>query len=474
MEAEHILLALTLLFGFYMAWNIGANDVANAMGTSVGSRALTLKKAIFIAAIFEFGGAYLVGSHVSETIQSGIVNPDMFSQNPMIFGFGMIAALIATGAWLQIASFFGLPVSTTHAIVGAILGFGLIIGGFSVVHWAEVGSIVASWVFSPLLSGAISFIIFSFLQRKILYVRHPVQAAKRIAPYFIGFSFVIFSLSIMYDGLKNLHLDLPFKIAIIISLLVGFVGTVISYAFLRKLSAKHTEPIVDHDPLDHVSLEKALKHLRRVGLQNQKEQQKALNEVIEKTSSLRDTVHEKTKLFEIATPFKDVERVFSYLQIISASLVAFAHGANDVANAIGPVAAVFDLIRTKTLSTVSVIPNWLLLMGGVGIVIGLATWGWRVIETIGRKITELTPTRGFSAEFGAAMTILFASKLGLPISTTHALVGSVLGVGLARGFQALNLRTLRDVVISWIVTLPVCAMISILFFYLLQFLFAEF
>ena len=341
------ILVTTLVLGLYMAWNIGANDVANAMGTSVGSKALTLKKAVFIAAFLEFGGAFFAGSSVSETIRHGIVSPAIFEANPEIFVLGMMGALLATGALLQLASYFALPISTTHAIVGAVIGFGATIGGVDAIYWGKVAWIGAGWIFSPVLSGLVSYGLFSVTQ------------------------------------------------------------------VLVRRTAVVGEGIVD-PPL---------------------------------------------------------EKMFVYFQIATACMVAFAHGANDVANAIGPVAAVLSVVKTHSLHTQSEIPSWLLALGGGGIVLGLATWGWRVIETVGKKITKLSPMHGFCAEFGAAVTILFASKLGLPISTTHALVGSVFGVGLVQGISSLNLRTLREIAISWIVTIPLCAIFSIGAFYLLRFLF---
>lgn len=349
MDPYLLVKGVALILGFYMAWNIGANDVSNAMGTSVGSKALTLRKAVLLAAILEFAGAYLVGSNVSETIQHGIIDPQVFHSDPMIFVLGMMGSLLATGLLLQLASYYGLPVSTTHAIVGAVIGFGAMVGGMEAIHWPILSGIIASWVLSPILSGLLSYAIF-----KVITLFVPV---------------------------------------------LQFSGGVTA-----------SEP---------------------------------MNE----------------------------ERIFGYLQIVSACLVAFAHGANDVSNAIGPVAAILGVLKTQTLSDHASVPTWLLLLGGVGIVLGLATWGWRVIETVGKKITELTPSRGFSAEFGAAATILLASKFGLPISTTHALIGAVFGVGLARGASSLNFKILGEIAISWVVTIPLCALFSILTFYVLKFIF---
>ncbi len=463
-----ILKYLTILVGFYMAWNIGANDVANAMGTSVGSKALTLKRAVILAAVFEFSGAFFVGSHVSRTIQGGIVDPHIFQADPMIFVIGMMGALLATGILLQLASYFGMPVSTTHALIGAVLGFGLVIGGIHAVHWIEVGEIVVSWLISPLLSGLISYVLFSLLQKRIFFSPNPLQATKKLAPFLIFFCFTVITLSILFNGLKNIHLNLSFPLALLYSVLVGLFFAFIGMLLIRRIPDSNLGKKTYQSPQHIISLEKAKKHLQRVKIASQDETRKKASEILQEIESLNATVKKQTQFLEKTSPFTSVEKIFVYLQIISASLVAFAHGANDVANAIGPVAAVIDILKTKVISTSSAVPSWLLALGGAGIVVGLATWGWRVIETVGHKITELTPTRGFSAEFGAAITILLASKLGLPISTTHALVGSILGVGLARGIHALNLKMLRDIALSWIVTIPLCAILSIIVFYILK------
>lgn len=472
MNVATILEYLTLLVGFYMAWNIGANDVANAMGTSVGSRALTMKKAVLIAAILEFSGSVLVGSTVSETIQSGIVNPEVFQGEPMIFIIGMMGALLATGIWLQLASYLGLPVSTTHAIVGAVLGFGAIIGGVSAVHWDEIARIALSWVLSPLMSGVVSYFLFSILQKKIFFALNPIGATRKLAPYLVFISFTIFSLSIFFHGLANLDLHFSFPKALLFSLFVGLIAALVTIFLLQKTSLASYE--IGHaysSPHHEISLEKAMKHLQRVQLSSNEGVQKEVSHILGEVEALSKVVKAKSQVVQKSSLFSGVERIFVYLQIISACLVAFAHGANDVANAIGPVAAVFSVLKNHTIAATSPIPLWLLLVGGSGIVLGLATWGWRVIETIGKKITELTPSRGFCAEFSAAATILLASKLGLPISTTHSLVGAVLGVGLARGIQALNLKTLKDIVLSWIATIPICAILSILVFYGLRAIF---
>jgi inorganic phosphate transporter, PiT family len=472
MEVEVILKILVLVVGFYMAWNIGANDVSNAMGTSVGSGALTLRRAVFLAAILEFAGAFLVGANVSETMQKGLIDTNLFLTEPMTLILGMSAALLGTSVWLQIASFFGWPVSTTHAIVGAILGFGAVIGGVDAIQWEETLSVAISWLLSPVLSAIFAYLIFSILQRKILFAMNPLGATQKILPLLIFIVFTTFTLCLIFNGLQNLNLMFTFPQALGIALIVGLIASTICYFFVRQLpSPNNANTPSRHLPQTVVSLDKAIKHLQRVHVATFDETHTRVSEILEEVKNLSQNLRKETSFCERASEYRTVEKMFVYLQILSACFVAFAHGANDVANAIGPVAAVLDIIKNSTISDTASIPPWLLAFGGIGIIVGLATWGWRVIETIGKKITELSPTRGFCAEFGAATTILVASKLGLPISTTHCLVGAVLGVGIAGGIKAINLNTLREIVLSWIITIPASALMSILFFYILKSIF---
>jgi phosphate/sulfate permease len=441
MEHSLILIGLALAFGFYMAWNIGANDVANAMGTSVGSGALTLKRAVIVAGVLEFAGAFLVGSHVANTVRKGIVNPEIFMGDPTVFVLGMLAALLSAGAWLQIASYCGWPVSTTHSIVGAIVGFGLLVGGAQAVNWGKVISIAASWVISPLISATISFFIFMLLRNKIFRSATPVAAAKRLTPVLVFCVFAILTLVMVFKGLKNLHLHLSFFQALIAATAVGFLAALLSILWVSRL--KLTENSVN------------LK-----------------NNVDLTDAKAGASIHSENNWGQKKNEYQSVEKIFVYLQILSACFIAFAHGANDVANAIGPLAAVVSVIKTGVVGLKAPVPLWALLLGGIGIVIGLATWGWRVIETVGKKITELTPSRGFSATFGAAVTVVVASRLGLPISTTHTLVGAVMGVGLARGIEALNLNAIRDIVLSWVITIPASAIFAIGIYYFLTLFFS--
>ncbi|SFP04425.1 inorganic phosphate transporter [Pseudomonas borbori] len=407
-----VLLLLACLFGFFMAWGVGANDVANAMGTSVGSRALTIKQAILIAMVFEFAGAYLAGGQVTETIKSGIVDASMITPDLMVLG--MMSALLAAGTWLLIASTRGWPVSTTHSIVGAVIGFAAVGVSMDAVNWAGVGPIVASWVISPLLSGIVAFGLFVSVQRLIIDTDEPFLNAKRFVPLYMFATGFMVSIMTLTKGLKHIGLNLSSNEGFLLSLGVG-----------------------------------ALVMLLGVGL----------------LSRIKIDV-EADKDFHYAS----VEKVFAVLMIFTACSMAFAHGSNDVANAVGPLAAIVGVIQSggEAVGAKAALPAWVLLLGAVGIVIGLATYGYKVIATIGKEITELTPSRGFAAELATATTVVGASAIGLPVSTTHTLVGAVLGVGLARGIGALNLGVIGKIFMSWLITLPVGAVLAIVFFYILR------
>lgn len=412
-----VFLILAAVFGLFMAWGIGANDVANAMATSVGSKALTIKQAVIIAAIFEFAGAILAGGQVTKTIRKGIVDADLLSANPELLLYGMLASLLAAGIWLLIASKNGWPVSTTHSIVGAIVGFAMVGIGMDAVHWNKVGFIVASWVVSPVLAGFIAFMLFRSVQGLILDTEHPFENAKKYVPYYMFMVGFIISLVTLVKGLKHVGLELSaleqYAYAFIIGLLIMIAGRV----YVNKIKL---------DP-------KADKEFH----------------------------------------FTNVEKVFGVLMVLTACAMAFAHGSNDVANAIGPVAAVVSIVQSGgEVASKSMLPLWVLGLGGVGIVIGLIMYGKKVIATVGHQITELTPSRGFAATLAAATTVVLASGTGLPISTTHTLVGAVLGVGLARGMAALNMTVIRNIFMSWLVTLPAGAILSILFFFTLKGIFS--
>jgi PiT family inorganic phosphate transporter len=393
----------------YMAWAIGANDVANAMGTSVGSGALTIRRAVIVAAVLEFSGALFVGGHVTDTVRKGMLDMELVQADPQLLLYGMLGALASAATLLAVATAYGLPVSTTHAIVGAIIGFGSVALGVDAVNWGKVAQIVASWVTSPLIGGVLAFLTFNLVRHLILDRDDPFESARRTGPFFFFFVTFVIALVTLFKGLKNLKLNFDLPEALALSFALGIAGAGLGWWIIRRVKRASTD---DAD--------------RR---------------------------------------FAGVERIFVVLQIMTACAVAFAHGSNDVANSIGPLAAVAAVVHEADLSQKAPVEIWMLVIGGIGIVIGLATWGYRVMETVGRKITELTPSRGFSAELAAALTIVLASRFGIPVSTTHILVGSVLGVGLARGIGALDLSVVGRILVSWVATLPIAAILSIFFFY---------
>jgi inorganic phosphate transporter, PiT family len=412
MEHVELYFWLAAIFGLFMAWGIGANDVANAMATSIGSKVLTIRKAIVVAAIFEFAGAVLAGGEVTSTIRGGIIDADVLADQPDLLVDGMLASLLAAGTWLLIASAMGWPVSTTHSIVGAIVGFAAIGIGVEVVKWDQVGTIAASWIVSPLVSGIVAFMIFSSVQRLILETPDPFKNAKKYVPIYIFATGFFITLVTLLKGLKHVGLQLTEWQSYGFATFVGVLAVVVATPFLQRISIAET----------------ATRAERFVG----------------------------------------VERVFAVLMVFTACSMAFAHGSNDVANAIGPVAAILGVLKTGGVASKSAVPLWLLLLGGFGIVAGLATYGRHVIKAVGQNITHLTPSRGFAAELAAAGTVVVASGIGLPISTTHSLVGAVVGVGFARGIAALDLGVIRTIFMSWIITLPAGAFLSVLFFKILQ------
>lgn len=412
-ENGTIFIALAVAFGLFMTWGIGANDVANAMGTSVGSGAISIRQAILIAAIFEFAGAAIAGGHVTKTIRKGIIDPTSIMDHPEVLVLGMLAALFAAATWLAIASVKGWPVSTTHSIVGAVVGFAIAGIGMDAVQWGKISSIVASWVVSPLLGGAIAFGLMISIQRLILNSDKPFESALKWGPvytFLVGFTI---SLITLFKGLKHLNLELSVGMSFFYATLIGVAIAVIGAWMMRRIKI---DPHAD------------------------------------------DNFH-----------FASVEKVFGPLVLFTACAMAFAHGSNDVANGIGPLAAVYGLVESGgEVSQSSPLPLWILVLGGIGIVIGLATYGYRVMQTIGTQITDLTPTRGFCATMGAAITVVLASRTGMPVSTTHIAVGAVMGVGLARGIAALNLEVIGKIVVSWIITLPATGIMSAMLYYFLK------
>ena len=414
MSPDSFVLVAGALVGLYMAANIGANDLANAMGTSVGSGALTLNRAVIISIVANLLGAVLAGGYVTTTISKGMINPDLFAAAPDKLMLGMFAALVASGIWVHLATILGMPVSTTHSIVGAVVGFGMVSVGVGAISWGKVITIVLSWVVSPLAGAIIAGGIYYLIRERILRSDSPEKQAMRWSPFLIGSVLVVIVLSLIFKGLKNLHLNLGFGQTLAIALPFSALGGVVGRFWLKYL-------------------------LRR---DEQAEDQR--------------------------TP---LQAFFAHLQVMTACYVAFAHGANDVANAVGPLAAIFSVVKTKAVVMQVEVPVWMLAIGGIAVGGGLFAFGSKVIQTIGGKITEVTPVRGFCAEFGAATTILVCSRLGLPVSTTHVLVGAVVGVGFMRGMGFLDLRLLRNIGWSWIITLPFTVALAMALYKLLTLLF---
>lgn len=395
-------LLITIAVGLFMAWAIGANDAANSMSTAVGAGAITPKQAVIIAGILEFTGAYFFGKSVTETIRKGIINPSQITEQTALI-YGSIAALLAATLWLLIATKFGLPVSTTHSIIGGIAGYGIVYAGLGIVNWGKMAQVIASWILSPVFGAIMAFAVFKSISRTILQSSTPVKSAKNYSPIWIGLAFVVIGAMFYIKVMHGKSLLMAFRYGV----LAGFVAFLISFVILRRN-------------------------------------------------------------FKSADPYIGVEMIFKKVQVLTSAYVALSHGANDVANAIGPVAAVYA-VATMGLTGMKVpVPKWILAMGGLGIAVGVATYGYRVMETVGKKITELTNTRGFSIDFSAATVVLIASWLGLPISTTHTVVGAVIGVGLARGVKAINKDIVKDIIISWFVTVPIAAIISGIIFKILM------
>lgn len=402
-----LILAGAGALGFYMAWNIGSNDVANSMATAVGAKAITLKQAVLIAGVLNFAGAVFVGSHVTETIKGNIVNPALIHDSFHIL-LGFLASLLAASIFVMLSTWREMPVSTTHSVIGALIGFGLVESGFSCVNWAKFGEIAASWVLSPIIGAILAFLVFKVIVKLIFERERPAEAAKTVGPGMIGLTIILITSSLLMKTNLGEMLKLNLNEILIIALVCGIIGTIISTLALRRIKIKEKDE------------------------------------------------------------YDIVEGIFRKLQIATSCYVAFSQGANDVANAIGPVAGIISIATTGVLDPKAEVPAFLLAIGGIGIAIGCITWGYKVMRTLGYKITSLTNTRGFSIDFGAATTILLASKLGLPISTTHTVVGAVIGVGLARGLDAVDLSVVRKIVISWLVTVPAAACLSAVIFLMLR------
>ncbi len=402
-----ITLIVAGILGFYMAWNIGSNDVANSMATAVGAKAITFKQAVIIAGVLNFVGAVFVGSHVTETIKGNIVNPEMIP-SPTYMLLGFLSSLLAASFFVMLSTWREMPVSTTHSVIGAMVGFGIIESGMACINWSKLAEVAASWVLSPIIGAILAFLVFKGIVKLIFEREKPSEAAKVVGPGIIGLTIVLITSSLLMKTNLGMVFGITVKKALLIAVICGILGMLIAMVVLRKIEIK------------------------------------GKNE------------------------YDIVERIFRKLQIVTSCYVAFSHGANDVANAIGPVAGVFSIATTGVFNPKAEVPTFLLAIGGIGIAIGCVTWGHKVMKTLGYRITSLTNTRGFSVDFGAATTVLIASKLGLPISTSHTVVGAVIGVGLARGLDAVDLGVVKKIIVTWLVTVPAAAGLSAIIFLILR------
>lgn len=392
MDTSFIFIIITFLAGLYVAWNIGSNDVANSMASAVGAKAITFKQAIIIASILTFIGATFIGSHVTDTVRKGIVDPALI-QDPKVAIIGFISVLITSGLWITFATWKSLPISTTHSIIGALIGFGLVYGGRDAVNWTKLGGVVLSWIISPIFAGGLAFIIFKLIVKFVFKSKSRKKSATIMSPFLIAITVIVILFSLLFRTTLGNLLQGKF-------LFVPFVGVVAIFSLWSWLK----------------------KFTKEVGR---------------------------------------VESIFRRLQVMTSGYMALSNGANDVANAIGPVAAVYSIMITGVIGSKVSVPVWLLAFGGIGITIGICTWGHRVMETVGKRITKLSNSRGFTIDFSAATSILLASKLGMPVSTTHAVIGAVVGIGLARGLEAVDLRIIKNIIYSWLLTVPVTALLTI-------------
>jgi len=405
MSANYIILITGYVFGFYMAWNIGANDVANSMASAVGAKAITIRQALFIAGILNILGAVFIGSHVTDTIRKGIVSTEILT-DPQVAIHGALSALLAAALWVSFATWKSLPVSTTHSIVGAMAGFGIMAGGFSAIKWGQMAGVVMSWIISPVFSLVIAYLMFKIIIKLILSRNDSFVRALNLSPFFIGIALFIIILSFLFKTPLGKELALGDFSAVLLAFMLALSGGLAGMKILGSF-------IKDEE--------------------------------------------------------SGAEEIFRFIQVGTSCYVALAQGANDVANAIGPLAMIYFLVNTGTLAEKVPVPFFLLFFGGIGIACGIGMAGHRVMDTLGTKITTLSNTRGFSVDFAAATTVLVASKLGLPVSTTHAAVGGVMGVGLAGGLEAVNFSIVFKIMIYWILTVPASALTSMIIFKLLQF-----
>jgi PiT family inorganic phosphate transporter len=394
-----------------MTWGIGANDLANIMSTTMGSRAVSVKQAMMIAIVFEIAGAFLGGNEVSETIRGGIIDSTAIASS-QLFIFAMLSVLLAGAVWITLASFLGMPVSITNAIVGALVGVGAIMLGVHAIHWQKVGYIAISWISSPTIAGVLGFLLFNSIRLFILGAENPLHAAKLYVPIYLCLVGIILSMMTVLKGLNHFHIQLGF---------MQKTWVVLGSATIIVILGLFT--------------------MKQLGIRSQ------LNR---------------------HTQFVYIEGMFSVLMAFTACAMVFAHGSNDVAIAVGPVAAVLSLVHPDIFAHDHWMLSSVMLFGCLGVILGLFMYGRKVIETVGTAITILTPSRAFAATLAAASTVVVSTGTGIPVSATQTLVGAVFGVGLARGIDALNLNVIRNIFMSWIVTIPAAAGFATLFFYILK------
>jgi solute carrier family 20 (sodium-dependent phosphate transporter) len=451
------------IISFYTAWGIGANDCANSFATSVGAKVITLKQALIIAAIFEFLGAFLMGSHVTDTVRKNIVDQSLFEDEPEILMFGMFCSCFATGIWLMIATHFKYPVSTTHSIIGSICGFALASKGIFSINGMKILEIVISWFLSPLLSGFFAISLFSSVRFIALKRKNPSTKLLRLFPFLTFLTMTINSFFIIYKGTPALGLkDTPFITGIIISSSVGggcmILVQIFAVPYLKKklINYNFTKDIENIELQEIYTGELKLYDTSFDRTENIK--------IIEENLDILKTEEEKQRIITLhqnAEHYdKKAEYLCSNLQIVTACFSAFAHGANDVANAIAPFAAIITIYNTGDVHNKSEVPIWILAIGGSGIVLGLGTWGYKIIQRMGTELTKVTPTRGFSMELSMSFAVVLASRIGMPVSTTHCQVGAIVGCGLVDGKKNINWKCFSKIIFSWCITLPVTGLIS--------------
>ena len=412
--AQHstVLYVMAFAFGLCVCWGMGANNVANAMGTSVGSGAITLRRALLLAAVMEFAGAYLAGGEVAATVSKGIIEGRLFEPVPHLLLFGMIGALLAAGIWLAIASMRGWPVSATHAIIGAICGAGVAARGIDAVNWETMAEIVVSWLVSPVLGGIVALLLTLSIRKLIFNTGNPIRQARRWGPMYAFLVGWVVALVTITTGLKYVNINLGGVQGQLLAIAIGIVLAILARVLMGRIHLDENEDRVFH--------------------------------------------------------FASVEKLFVPLMVFTGAAMAFAHGSNDLANGVGPMATAIQIIQTQSVSARSAVTPFMLLLGAIGIVLGVVTYGYKVMATIGNKITQLTPTRGYAATVAASIVVVVASGIGMPVSTTHIAVGAVIGVGIARGIGALDMRVIGGIILSWIITVPIAGVLAAIVFHILR------